>query len=410
MRIKSPLRLTVAILILLILIYVGFQGAVSIITGEPIKFGFSSLGKGTHNVQDFVVAGIDDDGYRTDLILFCRYNMADNSINVLQIPRDTKVENERYDKKINSAYGSPEKEQALFDEIESVIGIRPEKSVIVSFRAFREIIDAIGGVEVNVPIRMLYHDPVQNLTIDLYPGTQVLDGRRAEMFMRFRQNDDGTGYANGDIDRVAAQKKFYEAVADKLLSGETILKAPKILGVIAENVKTDFTIGEIVKYLGKIPEFSMENAKIHSLPGEGGYDTNGVSYFFYDEEGTKKLIDEEFAISSGGVSEEYRGAFKNRFIKVKLVDATGLGQSGVDVLQVVADSLEDYGFKVVETEKSDRISDVSVLINHNEKRAATELQKAYKKVQIAEMIEGYVPENGQQEADVTLKMGVDFSF
>lgn len=410
MRVKSPLRLTVAILILLILIYVGFQGAVSIITGEPIKFGFSSVGKGADKVQDFVVAGIDDDGYRTDLILFCRYNMADNSIDVLQIPRDTKVENERYDKKINSAYGSPEKEQTLFDEIESVIGIRPEKSVIVSFRAFREIIDAIGGVEVNVPIRMFYHDPVQNLTIDLYPGTQLLDGRRAEMFMRFRQNDDGTGYANGDIDRVAAQRKFYEAAANRLLSGGTILKAPKILGVIAENVKTDFTVGEIVKYLGEIPEFSMDNVKIHSLPGEGGYDTNGVSYFFHDEEATKKLIDEEFAVSRGGVSDDYKGAFKNRFIKVKLVDATGLDSNQVDVLQAVSDALGDYGFKVVATEKADRISDVSVLINHNEKRAATELQKAYETVQIAETIEEYVLDEEEKAADVTLKMGTDFSF
>ena len=114
MRVKSPLRLIVAILILIALIYVGFRGAMSIISGEPIKFGFSSNRIfGSDKVQDFVVAGIDEEGYRTDLILFCRYNLSDNSINVLQIPRDTKVETDRYDKKINSAYGSKEKEKAL---------------------------------------------------------------------------------------------------------------------------------------------------------------------------------------------------------------------------------------------------------------------------------------------------------
>ena len=107
MKVKSPLRLAVAILILLMIIYAGFQGVVSIITGEPIKFGFWS-GRGVNHsesIEDFVVAGTDNDGALTDLILFCRYNSADNSLTALQIPRDTKVENKRRDKNINSAYG-----------------------------------------------------------------------------------------------------------------------------------------------------------------------------------------------------------------------------------------------------------------------------------------------------------------
>ncbi len=411
MRVKSPLRLIIAILVLLTLIYIGFQGAVSIITGQPIKFGFSSGGAADNKVQDFVVAGVDEDGYRTDLILFCRYNMADNSINVLQIPRDTKVETERYDKKINSAYGTPEKEQTLFDEIESLIGIRPEKSVIVSFRAFREIIDAIGGVEVDVPIRMYYHDPFQNLNIDLFPGLQLLDGRRAEMFMRFRQNDDGSGYPNGDIDRVAAQKGFYQAMADKLLSGSTILKAPKIIGVVSDNVKTDFTVSEMMNYIGRLPKFSMEKIKIHTLPGEGGYDGNGVSYFFCDKDATKTLIKEHFTPQKGvALDDEYKGSFKNRFIKVRIIDATGLNSENADILTAVKDTLTDYGFKVVATEKTGRISDTSVLINHNQKRAALEVQKVYEGVPIAETIEEYILDDEEKTADVTIKMGTDFSF
>ncbi len=410
MRVKSPLRLIIAILVLLTLIYIGFQGAVSIITGQPIKFGFSSGAVHSNKVQDFVVAGVDDDGYRTDLILFCRYNMSDNSINVLQIPRDTKVETDRYDKKINSAYGSPEKEQTLFDEIEGLIGIRPEKSVIVSFKAFREIIDAIGGVEIDVPIRMYYHDPVQNLTIDLFPGLQLLNGRRAEMFMRFRQNDDGSGYPNGDIDRVAAQKGFYQAAADKLLSGSTILKAPKLIGVLTDNVKTDFTVSEMVNYLGRLPQFSMDNVKIHTLPGEGAYDSNGISYFFHDEAATKDLIKEHFTPQKGTVVDEYNGSFKNRFIKVRIIDATGLDLENADILTAVKETIEDYGFKVVATEKADRIVDASVLINHNEKRAAVEIQKVYERIPIAETIEKYILDDKEKMADVTIKMGTDFTF
>ncbi len=303
-RVKSPLRLIVAVLLLCTLIYAGIAGAVSIVTGQPVKFAFWSCGNdNTRVVQDFVVAGVDEDGYRTDLILLCRYNLSDDSLKILQIPRDTKVENQRSDKKINSAYGSPEKTEALFDEIEIVTGIRPQRYVIVSFKAFRELIDVIGGVEVDVPMRMYYTDPYQDLTIDLYPGTQVLDGKKAEMFMRFRKNNDGTGYPNGDIDRMAAQRQFYDAVKDKLLSGSTVLKAPQILGIINENVETDFNGDDIVRYIGRIPKFKTENIKIMSLPGEGGY-ANGISYFFYDETATKELIEQEFIIKDSSDEDE----------------------------------------------------------------------------------------------------------
>ena len=410
MRVKSPFRLFVAILVLLIVLYVGFQGAVSLITGQPMKFGFSSWTSHGEQVQDFVVAGVDEEGYRTDLILFCRYNMADDSINVLQIPRDTRIENERNDKKINSAYGSPEKEQTLFDEIESVIGIRPEKSVIVSFKAFREIIDAIGGVEIDVPIRMYYHDPFQNLNIDLYPGVQLLDGKRAEMFMRFRQNDDGSGYPNGDIDRIAAQKVFYQAAFSKLLSGSTILKAPKIIGVLTQNIKTDFTVGEMANYMGRLPRFSMDKVKIHTLPGEGGYDNNGVSYFFHDKEATMTLIKEHFTPQEGMVESEIKGSLKNRFIKVRIIDATGLDPETADIMAVVKKTLTDCGFNVVATERSDRISDTSVIISHNKKRAAVDVQKVYQSVPVRDSIEEHLTDDEGKKADVTIKMGTDFVF
>lgn len=410
MKLKSPIRLVVAVLVMLILVYIGYVGAMSIISGEPLKFGFSSSLSDSEQVEDFVVAGVDKDGTRTDLILFCRYNRGDNSLNVIQIPRDTKVENKRKDKKINSAYGSSEDHKALFDEIEKVIGIRPEKSVIVSFKAFRELIDIIGGVEVNVPIRMLYNDPYQDLKIDLLPGPQLLDGRKAEMFMRFRQNSDGSGYANGDIDRIAAQRKFYEAVAKKLLSGSVILKIPKILGIISDNVETDFSLREIVDYAGDIPKLSSEKIKVHTLPGEGGYDDDGTSYFFCDKEKTKELVNEHFKVEKADVETGYKGAFKNRFISVKIVDATGVSSDNMDMLKTASEIVESYGFKVVALETAKKVSDKSVLTNHNNKRAAVELQKAFKTVEIAETVEKYIPEEGEKEADVTLKMGIDFNF
>lgn len=412
MRLKSPLRLTVAILILLMLIYAGVAGAVSIITGTPVQFGFwsRSIGPRAEKIQDFVVAGTDEDGVRTDLILFCRYNLKDNSITALQIPRDTLVKTDRYDKKINSAYGTADKEKKLYDEIEQLIGIRPQKYVVISFKAFRELIDAIGGVEVNVPMRMYYTDPTQNLTIDLYPGVQVLNGRRAEMFMRFRYNNDGTGYPNGDVDRIATQKKFYEAAMNKLLSGGTILKVPQILSIITDNVKTDFSGEEIMKYIGKIPSFSMDKVKILTLPGKGGYGDNGISYFFHNEKETELLVKENFSLEKKQSEAVKPISPKNKFVKVKIIDATGIDPKTADVTAVVSEMLKDYKFKIVSTEKTERICDKSKLINHNSKNAAALVREVYGGIDIQDGIEKFIAEDGEKEPDVTLVIGADFVF
>ncbi len=411
MRLKSPLRLIVAIIILLMLMYTGFRGAVSIITGQPISFGFSSTKVRDDQLLDFVVAGTDLDGYRTDLILLCRYNVSSNTITALQIPRDTKIETDRYDKKINSSYSTPEKEQTLCKEIEKLTGIMPEHYVVINFTAFRSLIDAIGGVEVEVPFRMYYTDPIQDLTIDLYPGRQVLNGRQSEMFMRFRYNNDGSGYPNGDIDRIAAQKKFYQAALDKLLSGKTVLKIPKILSIVSKNVRTDFTGEDVMKYIGKIPSFKMENINIITLPGEGAYDTNGVSYFFHNEEETKLLIDEYFKPMEKKSAVTEKISSKNKYVKIKIVDATGIDAETADVLKAVSEMLKDYKFNVVSTEKADRIQDKSELINHNDKNAAQVVGDVYGKVEIADAVEIYVKKEGEKTVpDVTLIIGADFAF
>lgn len=108
MKIKSPVRFIVSIIVLLFIIYIGFKAAVSLAGNKKVNFAFWSKGKNIKSqaVENFVVAGVDEEGLRTDLILLCQYNDITKKINVLQIPRDTKVDTKRSDKKINSAYGT----------------------------------------------------------------------------------------------------------------------------------------------------------------------------------------------------------------------------------------------------------------------------------------------------------------
>lgn len=409
MRIKSPIRFTIFLLILCTFIYLGYTAAARYIDLPVPQFAFwNKTDNNEPTYQNFVVAGVDDEGTRTDLILFCQYDFVSNSVNVIQVPRDTKVETERSDKKINSAYGSKGGADTMLKELSDLLGIKADKYVIVSFKAFRNIIDALGGVEIDVPMRMYYTDPVQNLTIDLYPGKQQLSGKQAEMFMRFRKNNNGTGYPNGDVDRIKAQQALYSSLSDKLLSGNTILKIPKLLGIIKDNVKTNFTAEEIVSYLGKVGQIKRENINIMALEGVGKYETvNGVSisYFIHDKEKTKQMIEQYFTPSSSSLIEDKGiSLVKNKFIKLDLVDASGYNIEDINVLEIVKQKLEKYGFKVLNTTVSEKVSDKSRIIEHSNKNSSAEILKVCDGLPVVN------EESESTKADATVIIGSDFKF
>ena len=295
MKLKSPVRFIIVVVTILVVIWMFYNFIIALQTGEPFSFFGNSKG-GSDSVKTFVVAGVDEDGYRTDLILLCQVNRRDKAVNVLQIPRDTKIENKRSDKKINSAYYSGF--DVMSKEIEQVTGLRPEHYAMVSFDGFQDIVDAVGGVTVDVPIRMEYNDPAQDLVIDLQPGKQKLDGEKAEMFMRYRKGNDGTGYPDGDIGRLTAQKELYNAVAKKLLSPVGIVRAPAVFSAVKKNTETDFTAGEILGLMKDVMLIGKDPVSIYSVPGEGKY-IGGVSYFVHDKTATKKLVQEHFVLDAG---------------------------------------------------------------------------------------------------------------
>lgn len=285
-KLKHPGRFVVFLITFFICVWMIYTFILSLASGQK----FSVLGVSSRPVRNIVVAGVDEGGYRTDLILFCQINRNRNEINILQIPRDTKVNNRRNDKKINSAYFSGF--DVMSNEIEQVTGLSADDYVMVDFDGFSDIIDALGGVKIDVPIRMNYTDPTQNLVIDLQPGKQKLNGEEAQMFMRFRKNNDGTGYANGDMDRIEAQKILYSAVAEKVMSPVGILRSPAVCTAVMKNAKTNLGAAELIGVLRDAAS-CVGNINFHTLPGEGKY-IGGGSYFVYYQNQTKALIDEYF--------------------------------------------------------------------------------------------------------------------
>lgn len=180
------------------------------------------------------------------------------------------------------------------------MGFQPDRYVIVNFEGIAAIVDAIGGVDYDVPFRMQYSDPSQHLEIDLQPGMQHLTGKQTVEFLRWRHNNDySKQYVNGDEGRVENQQKFLKELARQVLQVKNATKIPKIAEAVSKNVKTDFTTGELLWMGTQALQIDNANLKFFTLPGYGamsyaGSDPYKYSFFFPKLKETLELVNKYF--------------------------------------------------------------------------------------------------------------------
>lgn len=240
-------------------------------------------------------------GNLTDFIMLGQYNPNTREIALLSIPRDTNVGNNSVDGKINSAYSSRGMDK-LKKQVTEITGIEIDYHVLFKTKILRQVVDKIGGVTVDVPINMNYDDPYQNLYIHLKKGTQKLTGSQAEQFCRFRKNNNGSGYPGGDVERTKAQQKFIKAFIAELLKVDNISKIPDLINIVLEGTKTNVTLDVAKEYIDDVIALKTDRITTNTLPGSArmgksplGYMT---SYYYYDAEKTKTMVDEMFHSSS----------------------------------------------------------------------------------------------------------------
>lgn len=233
----------------------------------------------------------------TDFMMLGQYNPNTREVSLMSIPRDTYVGNASVDGKINSIYMYKYQDKVV-KKVEEITGVDIEHYVIFDAKILRNIVNEIGGVTVDVPINMNYDDPEQNLYIHLKKGVQKLTGAQAEQFVRFRKNNDGTGYPNGDIGRIAAQQQFIKAMAAELLKTENLGKLSNLVKIVLDGTKTDITMDVISEYLDDVVTFKTDRIRMETMPGEGRYDKGPDGYtrsfYFHDEEATDLLVQDLF--------------------------------------------------------------------------------------------------------------------
>ncbi len=229
-----------------------------------------------HKVN-ILVMGVDersDDVGRSDTIMVVTVDTSTKQVSLLSIPRDTRVKipGLGWDK-INHAFANGGHKLSM-KAVEDLLGIPMDYYVLINFAAFNKIVDAVGGVTIDVEKRMYYEDPYDNLIIDLDPGEQKLDGRTAIKYVRYRDEE-------GDIGRIARQQKFIKAMLNEVASPFILPRVPSIIREVNAAVTTDMTTSDMLKLAKLLNDASKTGLKAAMVPGKPAY-IDDISYWLPD--------------------------------------------------------------------------------------------------------------------------------
>lgn len=234
----------------------------------------------------FLLTGVDynQDGdeqnrVRTDTLMIVKVNLDNGEVDLLSIPRDTRVLIGNSMDKINHAHAYGGMALTL-RTIRDWLNIDLDYFVKLDFKAVEEIVDAMGGVEVDVPVQIYEYQT----GIFLEPGVQKLNGKEALYFARFRE-----GYEDGDLGRVKAQQQLMQQIIKQMISVENLPKMGDFFTTYAKRVDTNIPTSLILSMIPTASKIDTNNIQKYVIPGYADY-IDETSYYIYDEEGTAQLI------------------------------------------------------------------------------------------------------------------------
>ena len=231
----------------------------------------------------FMLCCPDQASGNADAIMLVTYDVPNQKIGMLSVPRDTLVD--QSSPKINAAmHKGVENLQSVVSDL---VGYPIDFYIQIDLDGFRELVDAVGGVDFNVPVEMYYNDPTQDLSIFFQPGMQHLDGEDAMKVCRFRKNGDGTGYPMGDIQRSETVRKLMITVAKKLVAN--IGKLDQFVSIMQRNIETNLSATDLTWFVTKAVGVNLDSGVSgDALPGDGSV-TYGSTRYCYELEPGKSL-------------------------------------------------------------------------------------------------------------------------
>lgn len=243
-------------------------------------------------VDDGDYGNSDSDARHSDTMIVANVNLENAAVNLLSIPRDTKVlipGHKGYDKITEACfYGGP---SLAVRTTEDFLNISIDHYILINWQAFIDIVDILGGVDLYVEHNMDYEDPYANLSIHLSKGYQHLNGQKAGEYVRFRHDE------LGDIGRVQRQQVFLKALSEQMFRLGTIAKLPSLVKALKQHVQTDMKPMAMVKLANALKGFKTGTLHCEMLPGNFAT-IGGLSYWEPDKIQTEQLVQKMFALPS----------------------------------------------------------------------------------------------------------------
>lgn len=282
-------------LLLGLFVLVSFAGAACM--GRNMALYGSPWGQGASgNRINVLLVGLDDgeignpkdSPHRSDAMLLVGVHKGTGAVSLLSIPRDTRVAIPGYssnDKFGHSfAYGGIELTKAT---VEDFLKLPVHYYVVADWQGFIQVVDALGGVDLQIDADMNYEDPYANLKIHLKKGYQHLNGQQSGEYVRFRHDE------MGDIGRVARQQKFLKALAAQAIRPMNLIRLPQIIGILGQSVQTNMNPWSFREIFVALPALKNNHIQADLVPGNFA-NIGGVSYWAPDNEELKKVVERLF--------------------------------------------------------------------------------------------------------------------
>lgn len=255
-----------------------------------------------------LLIGFDRTNGLTDVIMVGHIDPENNTVQIISIPRDLEIyftedefkaikknnpKNRILHAKLNNIYSLIGWDETALMDIKAIAEVITDLEIdymmTINIDGFKDMVDAVGGVEFDVPQDMYYNDPAQDLYIDLDKGLQVLDGDKAEQLVRYRK-----GYERGDLQRIEVQQEFVAAMVDQVIHRSDFNKISQLLTTSYNMIDTDFGLVVMLEYA----EFFFNLELEHVLAEENmitipswGEKVEGLWFQYFDLEEARAAVD-----------------------------------------------------------------------------------------------------------------------
>jgi LCP family protein required for cell wall assembly len=328
-------------------------------------------------------------GARSDTMFVLSVDKDAKELNHLSIARDCRVEfpNGGTDK-INAAYSYGGTDLAR-KTAEKFLGVPMDHTVVIKEYAAQKIVDALGGVSVNVEKTMNYDDNWGHLHIHLKKGLQRLNGTQAVGYCRFRHDEEG------DRGRMRRQQQFIEALMKEMRKPENLSRLPQLVKIFKQNIETDMTVGEVLDLAHVYKNFDRKKIRNGQIDGSD-QNIGGIDYIIPDEREKNKLVSQ---LLLGGSAP---GAAPNgATITVEVLN----GSTREGAANTLADQLRASGYDVVNVGNAPMTDTPETYVEDHKNNA--DVVNGLLRLMGQSAKSYYAPKN-QGRADITIVLGKDW--